>query len=266
MVAFGIMISYFMNFDIGIHIKSGPNIWRIPFGFQLVPAGILGFGLLTIKESPSDVRNEIVEMDAQIEEERKAREGLKEGFFGKGVYYAPQIFTSIGYTGTKNSLLASGIHGVVKVLSLYIYTSTLTDLILFVFFSVESLGRRMSLIISSFGMGTLFFIIGALLKTQPPPTTVSANPPPASKAMAATLYIYVCFYSIGWGPFPWVYVSDIFPTRTRHFGLATASAWQWLLDFVVSKVTPDIITNTEYNIFLGSRLHRRYGDICLFPP
>ncbi len=51
-------------------------------------------------------------------------------------------------------------------------------------------------------MGILFFIVGALEKTHPPPTTPGANPPPASKAMAAMLYIYVCFYSMGWGPLP----------------------------------------------------------------
>jgi hypothetical protein len=34
------------------HIKSGPGIWRIPFGFQLVPAGIMCFGLLFATESP----------------------------------------------------------------------------------------------------------------------------------------------------------------------------------------------------------------------
>ncbi len=31
----------------------------------------------------------------------------------------------------------------------------------------------------------------------------------------------------------WVYVSDIFPTRTRHYGLATASASQWLFSTFV---------------------------------
>ena len=98
---------------------------------------------------------------------------------------------------------------------------------IFVFFMVDSLGRKASLFISAMGMGILFFIIGALLKTHPPPKN-AATPPPASKAMAAMLYIYVCFYSMGWGPLPWVYVSDIFPTRTRHYGLATASASQWL--------------------------------------
>ena len=99
---------------------------------------------------------------------------------------------------------------------------------IFVFFLVETLGRKLSLFISAMGMGTLFFIIGAPLKTHPPPTTVGVQPPPASKAMAAMLYIYVCFYSMGWGPLPWLYVSEIFPTRTRHYGMSVASASQWL--------------------------------------
>ena len=69
------------------------------------------------------------------------------------------------------------------------------------FFLVDSLGRKLSLFISGMGMGILFFIIGALLKEFPPPKD-AVNPPPASKAMAAMLYIYVCLYSMGWGPLP----------------------------------------------------------------
>ena len=103
----------------------------------------------------------------------------------------PRMSAQIGYTGTSNSLLASGIYGIVKVVATAI----------FVFFLVDSLGRKLSLFISGMGMGILFFIIGALLKTHPPPST-GDNPPPASKAMAAMLYIYVCFYSMGWGPLP----------------------------------------------------------------
>lgn len=99
---------------------------------------------------------------------------------------------------------------------------------IFVLFFVETLGRRNALLISALGMGILFYIIGAILKTHPVPTTAPPTPPPSSKAMAGLLYIYVCFYSMGWGPLPWVYVADIFPTRTRHYGLATASASQWL--------------------------------------
>jgi MFS family permease len=103
---------------------------------------------------------------------------------------------------------------------------------IFVFFFVETLGRKASLFISAMGMGITFFIIGAILKTHPvvvPQPGQSAPPPsPSSKGMAAMLYIYVCFYAMGWGPLPWVYVSDIFPTRTRHYGLAMGSGSQWL--------------------------------------
>ena len=207
--------------------------------------------LRRLPEDDPRVLHEFAEIEAAITEEREARVGLglKEVFFGKGNtirfviaivifilqqwsgqnsvgYYAPQIFQSIGYTGTSVSLLASGIYGIVKVVATAI----------FVFFLVETLGRKMSLFISAIGMGTLFFIVGAILKTHPPPKIAPPDPPVASKAMAAMLYIYVCFYSMGWGPLPWVYCSDIFSTRTRHYGLATASASQWLFSmFFVSQ-------------------------------
>ncbi|KAI5116413.1 hypothetical protein M0805_000586 [Coniferiporia weirii] len=293
MVAIGVMLSYFINYGISQNNPNGPRVWQIPFGFQIVPAGIMCIGLIFVRESPrwlasrgrthdalrnlaylrkhsidsESVRHEMAEIEAAIEEEREARKGLglREAFLGKGNfirfviafviflfqqwcgqnsvgYYAPQIFEAIGYEGAKNSLLASGIYGVVKVAATAI----------FVFFLVESLGRKLSLAISALGMGTLFFIIGAILKTHPPSTTpvAGAAPAPASKAMAAMLYVYVAFYSMGWGPLPWVYVSDIFPTRTRHYGLALASASQWLWNFVVSKVTPQIIANLGWKVFV----------------
>src|SRR6267154_802473 len=34
---------------VGISLSTSAKVWRIPFGFQLVPAGILAFGLLTVK-------------------------------------------------------------------------------------------------------------------------------------------------------------------------------------------------------------------------
>ena len=99
---------------------------------------------------------------------------------------------------------------------------------MFIFFFLEAWGRKPSLFASAVGMGTLFFVLGAILKTHPPSPTPHADPPASGKAMAAVLYIYVCSYSMGWGPLPGVYVADIFPTRTRHYGLATGSSSQWL--------------------------------------
>jgi len=123
---------------------------------------------------------------------------------------------------------------------------------LFVFFLVEKLGRKWSLALSGLWMGILFFIIGAVLKTHPPPSNPDPNAPipKASQAMAGMLYIYVVAYSWGWGPVPWIYCADIFPNKTRHYGLAFASATQWLWNFIVSKEFPAIEAKLTWRIFV----------------
>ncbi|KAL4072130.1 general substrate transporter [Scleroderma citrinum] len=293
MVATGSMISYFVNLGVGLHMANSEKVWRLPFGLQLVPAGLMYLGLFTVKESPRwlaskgrtqeaivniayfrkeshdspEVQHEMVEIEAAIREERAARKGLglREAFFGRGNFirfviatvifffhqwsgqmsvtnYAPQIFSSIGYRGTKNSLLSSGIYGVFKMVATMVA----------VLFFVDTLGRKISLFISAMGMGVTFFIVGAILKTHPVDSVSSnhtATLSSASKAMASMFYIYVCFYSMGVGPIPCVYVSEIFPTRTRHYGLAIATAASWLFDFVVVKITPTLVANLGYNLF-----------------
>jgi len=292
-VATGVALSYWVNYGIQVNQQPGPNFWRIPFGLQLLPAGIMVLGLPTLKESPRwlasvgrteealrnlaylrhepetspEVISEMAEIEAAIQEEREARAGLgwKEAFLGKGNwirfviafvifmlqqwggqnavnYYSPQIFTQLGYANRKSTLLATGVYGIVKLVATSI----------FIFFGVDWLGRKPSFIISAYGMGVCWFIIGAILKTHPPPPGTAnppATPPPASQASAAMIYIFVIFYSMGWGPLPWVYCADIFPTRTRHYGMAVASASQWLFNFMLTKLTLQIETALGYKFF-----------------
>ncbi|OAX33061.1 general substrate transporter, partial [Rhizopogon vinicolor AM-OR11-026] len=49
MVATGVMTSYFINLAVSLHVPNSSLVWRIPFGLQLVPAGIMCLGLLTVK-------------------------------------------------------------------------------------------------------------------------------------------------------------------------------------------------------------------------
>ncbi|KAJ3891993.1 hypothetical protein GG344DRAFT_76381 [Lentinula edodes] len=255
-----------------------------------------------------ELLHELEEIEAAIEEEREARKGLgwNEAFFGKGNlirfviasvifllqqwcgqnfvgYYAPQIFASIGYTVNKNSLLASGVYGVVKVrprAPLALHAG------LYLGNSPFDLALPETAILYICNGNRDLFLIGAMMKTHALPATSSTSVvtaiSPASQGMAAMLYIHVCFYSVGWGPLPWVYVSDIFPIRTRHYGLAVASASQWLWiasllisrhqfhltffcrqDFVVSHQTLLIEQHLGFKFFLMFATIN-IGAICTF--
>jgi hypothetical protein len=105
------------------------------------------------------------------------------------------------------------------------------------------------------GMGTFFFIIGALIYTHPPDLN-SKTIAPASIAAATMIYLYVIPYCFSWGPIAWVYVSEIFPTRTRATGVSLAAATQWLFNFVIAKITPFLQVDLP-----GGRLFFMFGSI-----
>ncbi|KAH0583349.1 hypothetical protein H2248_008979 [Termitomyces sp. 'cryptogamus'] len=156
----------------------------------------------------------------------------------------PQVFTAIGFSDQQSELLANW--SVVKVVATAIL----------VFFWVETLGRKLLLLFSALGMGIFFYIIVALLKTHSPPSLVQGqfNPqflhPRQGQWQGYSISMCAFIQWAGVGPLPWVYVSDIFPTPTKHYGLAVANGSQWLWNFVLANVTPQMITNLSYEIFL----------------
>jgi sugar porter (SP) family MFS transporter len=65
-------------------------------------------------------------------------------------YYSPKIFEQLGFVGAKNSLFATGIYGTVK------FVCTL----IFGFFVVDRVGRRIPLIAGSIGLSLCLFFLG----------------------------------------------------------------------------------------------------------
>ncbi|KAF1949806.1 MFS general substrate transporter [Byssothecium circinans] len=127
-------------------------------------------------------------------------------------YYAPQVFGAVGAGDSK--MLISGFFGLVKVVSCGF----------FLVFLVERIGHRWALIGGSFMMGALMLIVACLSATHPPKATG--------------------------GPVPWLYVGEIFSTRTREVGIAFGTATQWLFNFVFSQATPVAVTNLGWKVFL----------------
>jgi hypothetical protein len=161
-------------------------------------------------------------------------------------YYAPQIFQTIGVSKSNASLFATGIYGTVKVITTGI----------FLIFGIDFIGRKYSLMGGAAWMAAMMFIIGAVLATNPP-NPDSGSVSSASIAMVAVIYLYVIGYSASWGPIPWVYISEIFPTRLRSYGVGMGAATQWLFNFVVTKITPEAVNHIGWKTFL------MFGIFCL---
>jgi hypothetical protein len=98
-------------------------------------------------------------------------------------------------------------------------------------------------------MAAMMFIIGAVLATYPPDPDASSVSSP-SIAMVVMIYLYVIGYSASWGPVPWVYLGEIFPTRLRSYGVGMGATSQWLWNFVITKITPEAISNIGWKTFL----------------
>ncbi|TVY92604.1 Quinate permease [Lachnellula willkommii] len=291
----GSTFAYWLNYGVALHIKPSTKQWRIPVAIQLIPGGFLFIGLFFLKESPrwlmkqgryeeatsslaymrredpndTEILKEIAEIRASIDEELSMTEGvtwrecispgnryrflsgfvimLCQQFSGTNSigYYAPQIFQTIGISKTNTSLFATGIYGTVKV-----FTTAI-----FLLIGIDKLGRRKSLIMGAAWMMTMMFILGAILHTHPPTNVDSVSP--ASIAMVVMIYLYVIGYSASWGPIPWVYLSEIFPTRLRSYGVGMGAATQWLFNFVITEVTPNAINHIGWRTFL------MFGIFCL---
>ncbi|KAJ6019608.1 hypothetical protein N7522_001675 [Penicillium canescens] len=253
----GSTFAYWLDYGVSLHVPEGTSQWRIPVAIQLVPGGLMFIGLFFLKESPrwlmkkgrseealnslayirnesetsEEVVKEFAEITAAIQEENVATEGMTwkeclkptnryrfflafvlmfwQQFSGTNSigYYAPQIFASVGLSKTNSSLFATGIYGTVKVVATAI----------FLIIGIDRWGRKKSLIGGAAWMSSMMFIIGAVLATHPLMRRLLPSHPPS------------------WGPTPWVYLGEIFPTRLRAYGVGFGAATQWLFNFVITE-------------------------------
>jgi hypothetical protein len=162
-------------------------------------------------------------------------------------YYAPTIFTDLGVTGNTNSLFATGVYGIVKMVSCG----------LFLFFLADSLGRKRSFIWTGIAMGVAMFYLGFYVRFDPPKK--GASVPPAGYVALVAVYLFAAFFQFGWGPVCWIYVSEIPTSRLRGLNVSLAAATQWLFNFVVARSTPVMLDTVGSN---GYGTYFIFGCFC----
>ncbi|KAF7348352.1 putative quinate permease [Mycena sanguinolenta] len=290
----GIMLSFWVNYFASKNIPSGESQWRIPFAIQIVPGVLFLFAMPFQPESPrylvekeqydraartlaslsgttaDDLRvlETIEEIKADFSGNRHLsvlqqirRMGESRGialrcfipslvmFFQQWTgtnainYFSPAIFASLGIDGTTAELFATGVYGGVKVIAVALTLAM----------AVETLGRKKCLIIGGLGQSAMMLWIGAYSALHPAPTTAS----PSGYISIVAVYLYAVFFSIGWGPMPWIIAAEIAPNELRAAVMSSAIGVNWLFSLTISKLTPIMLNDLGYGTFLV------FGFCCL---
>ncbi|KAH8812909.1 putative MFS quinate transporter [Xylogone sp. PMI_703] len=236
--------------------------------------------LASVRHLPVDhpyVQQELLELRTQLEEERRSIHG--EGFWATQKecwlipgnrnralmaialmtcqqwtgtnainYYAPTIFKNLGITGNSQSLLATGVYGIVK----------MTSCGIFIIFLADTLGRRWSLIWTAFAMGIFMYYLGFYVRFDPPKT--GAPVPAAGYVALVMVYLFAAAFQFGWGPVCWIYVSEIPTNRLRGYTVSLAAATQWIFNLTVAKLSPIMLSHAGGHTGYGT--YFIYGSFC----
>lgn len=55
-------------------------------------------------------------------------------------------------------------------------------------------------------------------------------------------YLCVCLgFALGWGPIPWLIMSEVFPVKARGFASAVCVLTNWSMAFLVTKTFQDMM-------------------------
>lgn len=136
------------------------------------------------------------------------------------IYYAPEIFKSVGF-GTESALLQTVIIGVVNTLFTFV-----------AIWLIDDAGRRKLLlwgvsgmVICLMGVGTVFYF------------NLNSGP-----LLLLFILGFIASFACSLGPIPWVIMSEIFPTKTRGLAMSIAGVMLWFGVILITQLTPVLLS------------------------
>lgn len=130
------------------------------------------------------------------------------------IYYASNVFVSLGLTGGTTALLATGVTGVV------FFVCTLPAMAV-----IDRVGRKPMLLVGSVVMLISMIIAGVIVAKDRHDWKQHAS---AGWAAVAFIWIYVGAFGATWGPASWTLVSEIFPLSIRSKGASYGASSNWV--------------------------------------
>lgn len=170
------------------------------------------------------------------------------------LYYAPQIFMQLGMSSNTTSLLATGVVGIVM------WLATIPAVLW-----IDKLGRKPVLIVGAIGMATCHIIIAVIFAKNEHQWD---SHPAAGWAAVAMVWLFVIHFGYSWGPCAWVLIAEIWPLSVRAKGTALGASSNWMNNFIIGQVTPDMLEHLTYGtyIFFGVITFMGAAFIYFFTP
>lgn len=118
----------------------------------------------------------------------------------------------------------------------------------FMIWIVDRFGRRGPLLVGAIGAAVAMFYLAIYSQLsqsfdQVPPSDSG------SRTAVAMIYIYAIFYGFSWNGIPWIFASEVLPTRVRTIGMMCAVCMQWLAQFIIVYSLPYMIASIKYGTF-----------------
>lgn len=152
------------------------------------------------------------------------------------LYYAPTIFKQLGLSGNTVSLLATGVVGIVM------FLATIPAVLW-----IDKLGRKPVLTVGAIGMATCHIIIAVIVAKDQYQWGSQSG---AGWAAVCMVWLFVIHFGYSWGPCAWIIVAEIWPLSTRPYGVSLGASSNWMNNFIVGQVTPDMLNTITYGTYI----------------
>ena len=125
---------------------------------------------------------------------------------------------------------------------------------------VDRVGRRILLLIGSFGMLVCMACVGLyyelkITTTNPTKSTIalqsvssvshSVHADDIAWLVVGGALLFIIFFSLGWGPLPWLLMSEVFPPRAKGLAGSICTLVNWLFVFIVTKTFHSMVERMQ---------------------
>ncbi|CAO1631968.1 unnamed protein product [Parajaminaea phylloscopi] len=149
-------------------------------------------------------------------------------------YFSNTLIKGIGFTGTSVSLLATGVYGLVKMIAT----------VIFMFFVIDSVGRRKPLIIgSAVALFSMLYLGAYSIHTHS--FTQAVDRDGRAYFGLVCIYIFAIGYACSWNGIPWIFQAEVFAMNVRALSMVVTTCSQWLAQFVIVYSAPYMVKSMK---------------------